>query len=120
MTQYLISFDSHAMAHVPSEDLPAVGAAAHAVVRDAGRAGLLVFAGLLQDPEGGSIVAPDGTVTAGTPEMMGGTVIIDVPSREVALEWGTKIAAACRCAQAVREFAPDPELDEMLHSPNDR
>lgn len=119
MTQYLISFDSHAMDHVPKEDLPAVGATAHAVVRDAGRAGLLVFAGLLQDQEGGSIVAPNGTVTAGTPEMMGGAMIVDVPSREVALEWAAKIAAACRCAQAVREFAPDPELDGMLHSQDD-
>jgi hypothetical protein len=31
-----------------------------------------------------------------------------------ALEWAAKIAAACRCAQEVREFGPDPELDEML------
>jgi len=119
MTQYLISFDARAMDHVASNNLPAVGAAAHAVAWEAGTAGVLVFAGLLQDPEGGSVVKPDGTVTAGTPEMTGGAVIIDVPSRDVALEWAAKIAVACRCAQEVREFIPDPELDAMLRVRDD-
>ena len=36
--------------------------------------------------------------------------IIDVPSREEALQWATKIAVACRCAQEVREFGPDPAV----------
>jgi hypothetical protein len=40
--------------------------------------------------------------------------VIDVPTREAAYEWAAKIAVACRCAQEVREFGPDPELDEML------
>jgi hypothetical protein len=31
-----------------------------------------------------------------------------VPSREAALKWAAKIAVACRCAQEVREFLPDP------------
>jgi len=35
MTQYLISFDSHAMDHVPDEEGPAVGSAARAVVQEA-------------------------------------------------------------------------------------
>ena len=34
-------------------------------------------------------------------------MIIDVISREAALEWAAKIATACRCAQEIREFAPD-------------
>jgi hypothetical protein len=38
----------------------------------------------------------------------------EVPAREEGLEWAAKFAAACRCAQEVREFGPDPELDEML------
>jgi hypothetical protein len=41
-------------------------------------------------------------------------MVVEVPSREEALEWAAKIAAACRCAQEVRAFGPDPELDEML------
>ena len=48
------------------------------------------------------------------PEAIGGLTVVEVPSREEALQWAAKIAAACRCAQEVREFGPDPELDEML------
>jgi hypothetical protein len=40
--------------------------------------------------------------------------IVEVSSREEALKWAAKIAIACRCAQEVREFGPDPELDDML------
>jgi hypothetical protein len=30
------------------------------------------------------------------------------------------MAVACRCAQEVREFMPDPELDEMLRQADNR
>jgi hypothetical protein len=39
-----------------------------------------------------------------------GVTIIDVPSIDEALQWAAKIAAACRCAQEVREFGPDPAV----------
>ncbi len=48
-------------------------------------------------------------VTAGT-YPLGGITIIDVPSREAALEWATKIAAACRCPQDVSAFGHDPAV----------
>ena len=35
MTRYLISFDAHAMDHIPAEDMPDVGRAAHEVVEEA-------------------------------------------------------------------------------------
>jgi hypothetical protein len=55
-------------------------------------------------------VATDGTVTDGPyPEAIGG-LCVDVPSREEALEWAAKTAVACRCAQEVREFMPDPTV----------
>jgi hypothetical protein len=60
-----------------------------------------------------SVVATDGTVTRGHPESkayIGGFSVVDVPSREEALEWAAKIAVACRCAQEVREFLPDPAV----------
>ena len=44
-----------------------------------------------------------------TKAVIGGFSIIDVPSREAALEWAAKIAVACRCAQEVREIMFDPE-----------
>jgi hypothetical protein len=43
-----------------------------------------------------------------------GITIVDVPSREDALEWAAEIAAACRCAQDVRAIGFDPEFEVML------
>jgi hypothetical protein len=107
MARYLISFDDGAMTF-PEEDLPAVADAAHAVVREAMDAGVWVFGGGLL--EQASVVATDGTVTDSTSgkTYIGGMTVVDVPSREQALEWAAKIAVACRCAQEVREFGPDP------------
>ena len=110
MTRYLISFDAHAMDHIPDEDMPDVGRAAHEVVEEAMKAGVWVFGGGLET-EKASVVASDGTVTDGRyPEAIGGCWIVDVPSREEALEWAAKTAVACRCAQEVREFMPDPAV----------
>ena len=114
MTRYLISFDAGAMDHIPDEEMPAVDRAAHAVVREAQDAGVWVFGGGLKGHEM-SVVATDGTVTDGPrPDAVGGLTVVDVPSREEALDWAAKIAVACRCAQEVRAIGPDPELDAML------
>ncbi len=114
MTWYLISFDAHAMDHLPGEDMPAVAKAAHAVCQEAVDAGVFVCAGALGDQRA-SIVAADGTVTDGPyPEAIGAFTVVDVPSREEALAWGAKLAAATRCAQEVWAVGPDPELDAML------
>lgn len=114
MTRYLVSFPSGAMDHIGDEEAPAVGEAAHAVAREAMDAGVWVFGGGLAKDVDPVMVAGDGTVTAGTylqtKEFNGGFTILDVPSREAALEWAGKIAAACRCAQEVREFMPDPAV----------
>lgn len=108
MTRYVISFDAHAMDHIPDEEMPAVADAAHAVAQEAIDAGVWVFGGGLENQQA-SIVATDGTVTAGPyPDAIGGLCIVDVLSREEALVWAAKTAAACRCAQEVREVMPDP------------
>jgi len=53
----------------------------------------------------------DGAMTfPKTKEVIGGFAVVDVPSREEALEWAAKIAVACRCAQEVRELLPDPTV----------
>jgi len=109
MTRYLISFPNDAMAHIPDEEGPEVGAAAHAVIQEAQDAGVYIFTGGLDEDVDPVLVAGDGTVTAGT-YPVGGITIIDVPSREAALEWATKIAAACRCPQEVNEFGHDPAV----------
>jgi hypothetical protein len=123
MTRYLISFDAGAMDHIPDEEMPAVGKAAHAVVQEAVNAGVWVF-GAGRENQRASVVATDGTVTDGpypeTKEVIGGFSIIDVASREEALAWAAKIAASCRCAQEVRELMPDPEQDAMLRQADRR
>jgi len=110
MARYLISFDDGWMTF-PEEELPDVANAALAVVHEAQEAGVWVYgAGL--ERQRASIVATDGLVTDGpfpeTKEVIGGFAIVDVPSREEALAWAAKIAAACRCAQEVRVLLPDP------------
>ena len=111
MTRYLISFDDGTMI-IPEAELPAVAEAAHEVVREAKNAGVWVFGGGVLRQRA-SVVATDGTVTDGpypeTKAVIGGFSIVDVPSREEALAWAAKIAAACRCAQEVREIGDDPE-----------
>jgi hypothetical protein len=112
MTQYLISFDDGAM-NFPKEEMPDVAKAAREVVQEANDAGVWVFSGGLESQRA-SVVAIDGTVTDGpypeTKEVLGGFAVVEVPSREEALEWAAKIAVACRCAQEVRELLPDPAV----------
>jgi hypothetical protein len=106
MTRYLISFDAHAMDHIPAEDMPAVAKASLEVVQEALNAGVWVFGGGLEHQKA-TVVSIDGTVSEGAyPEAIGGFWVVDVPSREEALEWAAKTAVACRCAQEVREFGP--------------
>jgi hypothetical protein len=102
----------------PEEDLPDVARAARAVIQEAQDAGVFVFGGGIADEEKTTLVAVDGTVTDGpypeTKEMVGGFTVVDVPTRADAVEWAAKIAVACRCSQEVREFLPDPSVDEWL------
>ena len=111
MTRYLISFDDGAMTF-PGEDLPAVSEASHQVVQEAKAAGVYVFGGGINEGVPPVRVAGDGTVTDGTypghTVPSGGYTVLELPSREVAVEWAAKIAVACRCAQELREFQYDP------------
>ena len=117
MARYLISFDRGWMTF-PVQDLPDVARAAHAAVQEAKDAGVFVFTGGIADDEQTTLVAVDGTVTDGpypeTKELVGGVVVVDVPTRADAVVWAAKLAVACRCAQEVREFLPDPMVDEWL------
>jgi hypothetical protein len=69
MTRYLIWFPGGAMDHIPAEEFAAVGEAAHAVAQEAMDAGVWVFGGGLE-----------------TKEFNGGFTVLDVPSREAALD----------------------------------
>jgi hypothetical protein len=122
MPRYLISFETGAMAHIPDEDWADVGKASHAVVQEAKDAGQFIAGGGLvyddnnDDDVEHAVVDTDGTITDGPfPESnkpMGGGMIVNVPTREAALKWAAKNAAACRCPQNVRKFMYDPEQDD--------
>jgi len=48
MPRYIISFDDGSMDHIPDEELPSVGEAAHKVLREAKAAGVWIFGGGIQ------------------------------------------------------------------------
>ena len=112
MTKYLVSFPGPAM-NVPSKDMAAVGDAAHAVIREAKAAGVYVFGGGINEDIAPLMVAADASVTSETypqtKELNGGFCVLELPSREAAVKWASKIAQACRCSQELREFQYDPE-----------
>ena len=110
MTKYLISFPSEAM-QVTAEELPAVSAAAHAVIEDAKAAGVYVFGGGIHEQVDPVLVTADGSVSKEIypgSYLKGGYTILELPTRADAVEWARKIAVACHCSQELREFMYDP------------
>lgn len=112
MTKYLISFPASAM-DVPAEEMAAVSEAAHAVIREAKDAGVYVFGGGINEEVAPLMVGANGKVTnqtyEQTKEFDGGFCVLELPSREAAIQWAAKVARACRCSQELREFQYDPE-----------
>lgn len=110
MTKYLISFPSEAMV-LTAEEFPTVVADSHAVIEDAKAAGVYVFGGGINEDVEPVLVAADGSVRAETypgSELRGGFTVLELPTREDAVEWSRRIAVACRCSQELREFGYDP------------
>ena len=135
MTRFLISFDDGWMTF-PEEDLPDAGKAALAVVHEAQEAGVWVYGAGLESQRA-SIVSTDGTITDGpypeTKEVIGGFAVVDVPSREEALEWQPRspspAAARKRCGRSCptrrssskarhrrgRRIEPEPAQRALIH-----
>lgn len=115
MTRYLISFNDGDM-DFPEADFPAVGEAAHAVMRDAINSGAWIVGGGFQgfSPR---VVGIDGSVKDGplaeSSIHIGGFSIIEVSTDIEALDWAGRIAVACRCAQEVRKIMADPEQESL-------
>jgi len=111
MTKYLISFPGKAM-QLSEEEFAAAGRDARAVITEARAAGVYVFGGGINEEVASVMVAADGTATDDTypqtREFNGGFTVLELPSRDEALEWAAKIAKACRCSQELREFMYDP------------
>ncbi|WP_431262425.1 YciI family protein [Roseateles chitinivorans] len=111
MAKYLISFPSAAMV-VPDGEWDAVVRDSHAVIEEAKVAGVYVFGGGIDESVPPVLVAGDGTVAEGgypwAPALNGGFCVLELPSREAAVDWAARIAKACRCQQELRVFFFDP------------
>ncbi len=64
-----------------------------------------------------SDASADGWLASGTcpqtRQIEGSYTILELPNREAAVHRAAKIAAACRCAQELREFMYDPLSNEV-------
>lgn len=112
MAKYLISFPAAAM-KVLNEDMAAVGDAARAVIREAKATGVYVFGGGINSDVAPMMVTAAGAITnetyPQTKDFDGGFCVLELPSRQSAVQWAAKLAKACRCAQELREFGYDAE-----------
>ncbi len=108
MSQYLIYFNQQWVGDHPEEWFIPRGPLARAVVSEMKEAGVLVFAGGLEEEIESAIGFDDagnasGPITA-SGEFLGGMTIINVSSDEEARKWGAKVAIACGWPQEVRKF----------------
>lgn len=106
MTYYLISFPAEAM-QLSEEEFVQAGIDANAVDQEARDAGVWMASGGIDETVAPVLVEADGSVSVGTypgSHLNGGMMILDLPNREAAELWAAKVAAACRCAQEVREL----------------
>ena len=114
MSRYIIYFNQQWVGDHPAEWYEARGPLARAVVSEMKEAGVLIFAGGLEEEieraigvsENGEIIGP--VTTDG--EFLGGLTIIEVNSDDEANMWGAKIGVACGWPQEVRKFKEDPKL----------
>ena len=108
MPQYIIYFNQQWVGAHTSEWFASRGPLAREVVSQMKKAGVLVFAGGLEEEialafgsdEMGSIGGP---ITS-SGEFLGGLTIIEVDSDEDAKLWGAKIGQACGWPQEIRKF----------------
>lgn len=95
-----------------SEEFPIVVAASHAVIAEAKAAGVYVFGGGIDEGVDPVLVSGDGAVSTEIypgSRLNGGFTVLELSTREDAVEWARKIAVACQCSQELREFGYDPE-----------
>lgn len=97
--------------NLSEEELRAASDESHAVIEEAKAAGVYVFGGGIDESIAPVMVGRDGSVSSQTypgSRLNGGFAVLEVPTREDAVEWARKLAAACRCAQELRAFMYDP------------
>jgi hypothetical protein len=116
MTLYAIYFNQQWVGDHTEEWFASRGPTSKAVIEEARAAGVLVFAGGLEedrdlafsaDGTSGTMSVTDGPY-AETTEWLGGITIVDVPDRAAAEVWAAKIAEGCGWPQEVRPFGHEP------------
>ena len=93
------------------DEFEQAGIDSRAVIEEAKAAGVYVFGGGVNEDVAPELVSADGVVSADIypgSHLDGGFTVIEVPTREEAVEWARRIAVSCRCAQELREFWYDP------------
>jgi hypothetical protein len=112
MTHYLIYFNQQWVGDHTEDWFRSRVEPSMAVVTEMKQAGVLVFAGGLEegaedtfsaDATSGTPVLTDGPFVE-TKEFLGGLTIIDVPTLEEARTWAGKVAEGCGWPQEVRRF----------------
>lgn len=110
--QYAIYFHQQWVGDHSEEWFRSRGPLARAVVAEMREAGVLVFAGGLEeeiehsstaDPTGGTVTFTNGPYGDGT-EFLGGITVVSVTDEAAALMWAARIAEACGWPQQVRLF----------------
>ena len=114
MAEYLIYFNQQWVGDHPAEWYDARGPLALKVVQDMEAAGVVRYAGGLEedvaeafsaDATSGETLVTDGPYVE-TKEYLGGLTIIDVETEDEARMWAARVAEACGWPQEVRRFKP--------------
>ncbi len=113
MPHYIIYFHQQWVGDHTEEWFISRGPVARAVVADMAEAGVLVYAGGLEeeidqavsaDATSGELVISQAPISTG--EFLGGLTIIDVPDDDTAAVWAGHIAEACGWPQEMRRLKP--------------
>ena len=108
MSRYIIYLNQQWVGNHPAEWYIPRGPLARAVVSEMEAAGVLVFAGGLEEEielaigvaENGDLSGP---ITTGS-EFIGGLTIIEVATEDESKMWGAKVGQACGWPQEIRKF----------------
>jgi hypothetical protein len=111
MTQYLVAIH-HPDDFKPFDESPETRADISTLNREMQKAGIIVFVGGLdrageavsvRRKGGAELLVTDGPYLE-TKEHIGGFWVLDVKSKDEAVEWGRKAAIACRAPVEIRAF----------------
>jgi hypothetical protein len=108
MANYIIYFNQQWVGDHSAEWFQARGPLSRAVVDEMREAGVVLFAGGLEEEIELAFGADDSGLIGGpittTGEFLGGMTIINVATDEEAKMWGAKVGQACGWPQEIRKF----------------